>query len=349
MSSDDGQISTTRRYLLQSLGTGAAAAAAGCMGGDSEPEQEEEETETTNQTETPPEDQGPDYDLPESEHMEPDEMIQEFGVLFPSELTQIKAYSPSQHAENFDKTWAGEDQIPHRSVYDIFDFEAEHVPETLNQRVQAEGTERVRADQLPNNVSREELEEAMEEAGYESAGESGDFSLYLEGDTAGARAVNDDYHLIAFASQRYSEVTSEEHMDNLSTVLDAYQNSETQLDANVAAAIDQLDVQDTIAGANQDIDNGLGLTGVGTTAIARDLLPRAGANTRNLEEGTKQTVLVFEDEEKAQGYADLVHEESSPQELGYNSVEARGRFVIGEGASEINYEDSDIYPEKPEI
>lgn len=71
----------SRRTLLQSLGVAGLTGLVGCMGGDSEVDSESTES-GGEQTEEP----GPDYDMPESEHIELGQMAKDWGQSFQVEV-----------------------------------------------------------------------------------------------------------------------------------------------------------------------------------------------------------------------------------------------------------------------
>lgn len=314
----DSRLSS-RRTLLQSLGVAGLAGLAGCIGGDSD--QDSESTDTADQTPEPTEDPGPDYDVPESEHMDLGQMARDWGAVFPSGNV-TSGFSPSQMYEAVDDPDVLRNTAP--GLYEVFDFDHRHVPETFIQRAWSNGSEFVKVDQLPGDTTRGGLEESLEEEGFEKVEEKEEFTVYTNASRSEARAVSDNYHVSSFGDENRSEFTIEEYLGQLDTVLNHYESSEMQINDHAQDVLDRLEVSDYLGLATPDVETPFFVGGLDT-----EKQPIVGAYTGNLDINSKEGVWKFENETFAEeAYSILANGDSAGE---YDSVERQGQFVIATG------------------
>lgn len=315
------------------------------MGGDSD--QDSENTDTADKTPEPTEDPGPDYDVPESEHMDLGQMARDWGSIFPNGNI-ANGWSPSQmYYDIADTTWIGGASDV---IYDIFDFNAEDIPETFAQFMYTEDepTE-IKVDQLPGDTTREGLEQDLLDAGFEKQEEAGEFSIYTNPSRSEARALGNGYHLASFVNNPNFEVGIEDLRDRLDTVINHYISEEMQMDDHARDALDRIDADDWLAVTSYPESESDVYRLV--SAFPQEKLPLAGAVTVDFQESDKRGVWKFGEESHAQVAYEYLIEDSLHESRGYESVERDGKYILATGdGDDYRFEDhTHIHPVKADI
>jgi len=319
MTQHSNSLPFSRRGLLQSVGSAGLVGLAGCMGGDSD--QDAESTDTADKTPEPTEDPGPDYDVPESEHMDLGQMARDWGAVFPNGNV-TSGFSPSQMYEAVDDPDVLRNIAP--GLYEVFDFDHRHVPETFIQRDWSNSSEWVKVDQLPGDTTRGGLEESLEEEGFEKVEEKEEFTVYKNSSRSEARAVSDNYHVTSYGSDLGSEFTIDQHLDQLDTVLNHYQLPEMQINDHAQDVLDRLEVDDYLGLATPDVETPFFVGGLDT-----EKQPIVGAYTGDLDTDSKEGVWKFENETFAEEAYSILTNGDVPS--GYDSVERQGQYVRATG------------------
>jgi len=314
--SSDGE-GVTRRYVLQTLGATGAGAIAGCLGGDSD---DSEDTEKDTETDTTPEDTStpePDYSLPESEHVNPVDMATEW-MIFPDDqgdYLQAVALSPSKLSEHYNTTLA--EDIGADDKYGVFEFSHTDIPETFLQHAVDPWDSRFKVDQLPNNISEEDVAQQLEEAGYSMQHQRGEFEVYRGEEDL--RAVGEDRHIAVLGSLNASISQQRELMFR---VLEETNENRYKIPEATQMCFDELNVQDSLTAIKRP---GYALTpSTGTSSYQ----PQIGMSSVNFEEGEKNGAWTFENAQKAENALTIL--ENSEVRDGYSDLRLDDRTVTAE-------------------
>jgi hypothetical protein len=319
----------TRRYLLQ---TGAAALAtglAGCAGGNGSDSSDEPDEENNSDVDTTPEetaDPEPDYSLPESEHASPVDMATEW-MIFPDEqgdYLQAVAYNPSKVSEIHDTTLA--DDIGADERYEAFEFNHTDIPESYIQHANDPWLSRFKVDQLPNNVSEEDIVQQLEDSGYTMQHERGDFEVYAGED--GFHAVGDDRHVVVLGGDTAS--TSQER-DLMFRVLEETNDNRYELPEVTQRGLEELDVQDSLS-----IMKRPGYALMPSTGT-RSYQPEIGMSSVDFDEGQKNGAWSFSEGKAAENALTLL--ENNDVRHGYSDLELNNKVVT---AQEGDYDISEL-------
>lgn len=320
MSSDGDGV--TRRYMLQTLGATGAAAVAGCMGGGGdEPDSEEtpvDEEEDSTPVQTTEE---PDYELPESEHVDTADFFKEWMLLPPGDEFAAASYSPSKLNEQYDTTLLS--VIGQEHNYDIFDFSEADIPEAFVEEDQGDYKPTLKVDQLPGGVSEEDVIQQLQDAGYSKDRQIGGFEVYTgEGEP---RAVGKGRHILGWVSGSAPNQAIHNYMNS---VLEQETEDQLKPGPETKAVVDALNIQDSLT-----IQKGIGTS----MPINRNYQPELGATSVNFEEGTKYGAWVFEDEETAETAYSMLEPDDSFSN--FENIERNGRFIT---ASEGDYSTGEL-------
>ena len=327
MESDSSDFLTfRRRYLLRTLGAVGAGALAGCAGddGSSEPDSSEDDEATENnstpeETATPE----PDYSLPESEHTNPVDMATEW-MIFPDDQgdeLQAVGLSPSALDENYDTSFA--EDIGADEKYDVFEFNHTDIPETYVQHADDPWDSRFKVDQLPNNVSEEDVVQQLEDSGYTKQHQRGDFEVYAGED--GFHAVGNDRHIVVLQS---STASSSKQRDLMFRVLEESNDNRYEIPETMQNGLDKIDVQDSLTMFKAP--HLAYMTSTGTTSHQ----PEMAISSVDFEEGKKYGAWPFQDGQSAESAVSLLNAEENLR-YGFSDVELDGRTVT---ASDANYD-----------
>jgi hypothetical protein len=301
------------------------------MGGDSD--QDSESTETVDKTPEQTEDPGPDYSVPESEHMDLGQMARDWGAVFPNG-NYTNGFSPSQMYDAVDDENAIYATAPEQ--YGVFDFDHNQIPETFIQSAWSNGSAYVKVDQLPGDTTRGVLEESLEEEGFEKVEEKGEFTVYKNSSRSEARAVSDNYHVTSFdAGEPYTEFTIDQHLDQLDTVLNHHQSSEMQINDHAQDVLDRLEVDDYLALATPDVETPFYVGG-----LDPEKQPIVGAKTGDLDTKSKEGVWKFENETFAEEAYSILTNGDVPS--GFDSVEREGQYVRATGEYLVPVDHTDL-------
>lgn len=315
--SSEGGNGVTRRYMLQALGATGTGVLAGCMGGDDGSSSdggtptEENNTTPVQTTESNP------YELPESEHIEPDDFMLGWMLLPPGDTLAAATYSPSQASEQYGTTYA--EVFGLDGLYDAFDFHENDVPETFLQEKDNQWHSVMKVDQLPKNVTEEDIVQQLQDAGYHKEKEMGDFEVY-RGGNEGPRAVGQDMHI---ASHPVGTGDDDSAMTYMDYFLSQRVEDDLQPGNDTTAVIDALNVQDSITLRVDDVSHMV-------QGIQGSRQPEIGATSVNMETGDKYGAWVFEDEQTA----DIVHEIKKDEDLMayFEEISQEGRVITGQGS-----------------
>lgn len=316
----------TRRYLLQ---TGAAALAtglAGCSGGNNSDGSDETDEENSSDVDTTPEETTepePDYSLPESEHANPVDMATEW-MIFPDDQgdeLQAVALSPSALDENYDTSFA--EDIGADEKYEVFEFNHTDIPETYVQHADDPWDSRFKVDQLPSNVSEEDVVQQLEDSGYTMQHRRGDFEVYAGED--GFHAVGNDRHIVVLQS---STASTSKQRDLMFRVLEESNDNRYEIPETMQNGLDKIDVQDSLTMFKAP--HLAYMTSTGTTSHQ----PEIALSSVDFEEGKKYGAWPFQDEQSAESAVSLLNAEENLR-YGFSDVELDGRTVT---ASDANYD-----------
>jgi hypothetical protein len=319
--------SHTRRYLLQTGATALGTGLAGCIGGDgsdSTPEQDSTGGEESSQ-ETQEESEPEDYDMPESEHMDTQTLVENWGTTYSSHnRVLIDSFSPSQIDEQYDTTWIeGNGQ---EGRYDVFSFSHENIPETLIQETPDTANHNViKVDQIPNGASDEELKSTLEENGYTEESEIAGFTIYTTPDEREARAIGQGKHILAFGKTSAADTSTNTHMDYLTNTIEDY--SEDNQVENVQDLTQVLDLQDSLTFVENDAEF--------VQSLQSSTQPLAGAVTVNFDEEIKYGAWKFEDEETAETAYEIMSGRHGDLSNEFTRVDLDGKYITAEGGYDL--------------
>jgi len=321
-----------RRHLLQSLGATSLTVVAGCLGGDDtesgpEPEPEEGTQEQDSEQENSEDEQEPeDYDTPESEHIDTEALVENWGTTYSGhKRAAVDSFGPCQVSEEYDTTWI--EEWVEEGRYGSLPFSHEDVPETVKQETPHQfASNFVKVDQLPSGASAEDVESALQEDGYEMQGEIGDFSIYATVDEKEARAVGNGKHIIAFNVEGEGVgPSSNVHQEYLSDLLDSHASNGSDLDEDVQDLLDAVDVRDSFtAYKDQDFYTDF-ISGISGNQ------PVAGAVTVDVENGAKYAAWKFESEEAAQQAYEIKSGRNGDLSNGFTQVDQEGQYLTAAG------------------
>lgn len=316
----------TRRDMIQSLGAAGAVALAGCTGGDdtSAPEG----TPTDGDTPTPIRTTEADsFELPESEHVNPADFVTGWMLLPPGDDLSAMAYSPSQASEQYETTYAEVQSMD--GLYDVFEFHDNDIPETFTQVKTNQWSSVMKVDQLPNNVTEEDVAQQLQDGGYHTDAEIGDFDVYRGGD-GGPRAVGHDMHIVSHPIARGDDDSAMQYLDNF---LSQQVEGELRPGDDTTTLIAALNVQDSITLRKHELTNLV-------KGVSESRRAEMGAASVDMDAGEKYGAWVFEDEQTA----GTVHAMKEGGELfGYfDEVSQDGRVVTAQGSY-----NEDVLGERP--
>lgn len=307
----------SRRRVLQTLGATGAAAVAGCMGGGSdEPDSEETPTEDEQNNAPSQTSEEPNYGLPDSEHIEPDEFVTGWMLLPPGEDLSAMAYSPSQTSEQHGTTYAETQNVDY--LYDMFEFHDSDIPETFVQEKNNQWQSEMKVDQLPNNVSEEDVAQQLQDAGYHKDTEIGDFDVYRGGE-GGPRAVGQGKHILSHPINIGDDESAMQYMDNF---LSQRVEDELRPGDETMGVINALNVKDSITLRKNEHNNLV-------TGVNDSRQPVMGAASVDMEAGEKYGAWIFEDEQTA----GTVHAMKKDEDLlGYfEEISQESRIITARG------------------
>jgi len=321
MESDSSDFLTfRRRYLLRTLGAVGAGALAGCAGddGSSEPDSSEDDEATENnstpeETATPE----PDYGLPESEHANPVDMATEW-MLPPDNQgddLQVVAFSPSKLSEYYEKSLTRE--INAEEKYGPFEFHHTDIPETYIQHSIDPSPSRFKVDQLPNNVSEDDVVQQLEDAGYTNRLQRGDFEVYAGED--GFHAVGNDRHVVVVGGDTASN--SQERSLMLRVLEETNENS-YEIPEVMQRGFDELDVQDSLTVVKRP-----GYAVMPSTGTSYNQ-PDIGMSSVNFAEGEKNGAWPFEDPDAAENVVAVLEDQDVRD--GYSNIRLDNKTVTAE-------------------
>lgn len=325
--------SHTRRYLLQ---TGAAALAtglAGCAGGNGSDGSDDSDEEDSSDVDSTPEqttDSEPDYSLPESEHANPVDMATEW-MIFPDDQgddLEAVALSPSAMDENYDASFS--EDIGADEKYEVFEFNHTDIPETYVQKAIEPWESKFKVDQLPNNVSEEDVVQQLEDSGYSMRHQRGDFEIYAGED--GFHAVGNDRHIVVLEGDVAS--TSQQR-DLMFRVIEETNENTYELPETMENGLNAINEQDSLSISM--MPNIAYMISTGT----RSNQPPLAITSVNFDDGEKYGAWPFEDAQKAENALRLL--EGSEEELndGFENTSREGKTVTASGGeyglSQMNY------------
>ncbi|AOV95400.1 hypothetical protein AQV86_05800 [Nanohaloarchaea archaeon SG9] len=321
MESDQDDV--PRRYVLQTLGALGTGGLAGCLGGDSSDSSEDPEDGT--ETDSTPEDTStpePDYSLPESEHVNPVDMATEW-MIFPDDQgddLEAVAMSPSKLSENYDASFS--EDIGADDEYGMFEFSHFDIPETYVQKAMEPWESLYKVDQLPGNVSEEDVAQQLEDAGYSKQHERGDFEVYRgEG---GFHAVGNDRHVVVLEGDIAS---ISQQRDLMFRVLEETNENRYQISELISQGFEALNVGDSLT-----VQKGPGGVYMPSTDTSNHQ-PQLGISSVDFSEGEKFGAWPFEDRQTADNALTLL--ENKDVRYGYDQLELQGNTVTASGG---NYE-----------
>jgi hypothetical protein len=281
----------TRRYLLQ---TGAAALAtglAGCAGGNGSDSSDDSDEENNSDVDTTPEETAepePDYSLPESEHANPVDMATEW-MIFPDDQgddLEAVALSPSKLTENYDASFS--EDIGADEKYEVFEFNHTDIPETYVQKAIEPWGSKFKVDQLPNNVSEEDVVQQLEDSGYTMQHRRGDFEVYAGED--GFHAVGNDRHIVVLEG---ANVSTSQQRDLMFRVIEETNENRYQVPEIMKNGLDSLDVQDSLS-----LFKGPNVAYMPSTG-SNSIQPEMAISSVDFEEGEKYGSWPFQDRDIA--------------------------------------------------
>ena len=324
MPSDSSDIPAfRRRYLLRTLGAVGAGALAGCAGDNgsdgSEPGSgEDEETDansTPGETSTPK----PDYSLPESEHVSPVDMATEW-MIFPDDQgddLEAVALSPSKLSENYDASFTEDIGAHHK--YRVFEFSHSDIPETYVQKAIQPWDSELKVDQLPNNVSEDDVTKQLADAGYSMQHQRGDFEVYRgDGDF---HAVGEDRHITILGG---SSASTSQMRDLMFRVIEETNENRYELPDTIQEGLESIDSRDSIT-----INKTPGIAYM-PSVDSSSIQPELAISSVDFEEGKKYGAWPFEDRQSAENAVTIL--ESQDLRDGYNNPRQNGKTVVASGA-----------------
>jgi hypothetical protein len=241
------------------------------------------------------------------------------------EELQAVAYSPSKLADNFDRAFI--DDLGRRGLenYSPFEFSHSDIPESFVQEALTPWESEYKIDQLPNNISEEDVAEQLQDAGYDKVGEKGDFAIYSDGSQP--HAIGGDRHIMIFPGGGVSGSKAERLMDRLIKEgnQDAYEVPEAIRDG-----LDALDVGDSLT-----IENTLEFAGYTQSTGSESLQPEYGLGSVDFETKIKTGAWPFQSESQAERAASILSRKEGELMDGYQDVGRQGRVVTASGG---NYE-----------
>jgi hypothetical protein len=233
------------------------------------------------------------------------------------------AYSPSKLAENYDRAFVA-DITDGIQSYSPFEFSHEDIPESFVQKAATPWKSHYKVDQLPNNISEEDIVDQLQGSGFEKIDEKGGFEVYSDGKTP--HAVGQDRHVVVLPGLTASGGEAERLMDRV--VKEANQDAYEVPDI-IQDGLDALDVRDSLT-----IENSLDNIGYTPSSDNLSLQPEYGLSSVDLQEGSKTGAWPFQTENEAES-AEKVLESREQLMNGYESVGRNGRVVLGSGNYDI--------------
>jgi len=317
MESDQDDV--PRRYVLQTLGALGTGGLAGCLGGDSsdsseDPEDGTETDSTPEETSTPE----PDYSLPESEHVNPVDMATEW-MIFPDDQgddLEAVALSPSKLSENYDASFT--EDLGADDKYGMFEFSHFDIPETYVQKAVEPWDSLFKVDQLPGNISEEDVAQQLEDAGYSKQHERGEFEVYRGDD--GFRAVGGDRHVVVLGS---SNASTSQQRDLMFRVLEETNENRYKIPETMQRGFEELDIQDSLTVRKNP--GYVPMPSTGTTSHQPDI----GMSSVNFQEGEKYGAWPFQDRQSAENALTLL--QNNEVRDGYSNLELENDTVTASG------------------
>ena len=332
MTTDDHN--TSRRYLLQTSAAALATGLAGCAGGNDSDGSDESDKQDSSDVDTTPEQTSEpesDYSLPESEHASPVEMATEW-MIFPDDQgddLEAVALSPSKLSEHYDVSFAR--NIGANESYGMFEFNTTDIPETYMQKAIQPWDSLFKVDQLPNNVSEDDVKQRLEEVGYTMQHQRGNFEVY-NGET-GPHAVGEDRHVVVLGSANAS--TSQER-DLMFRLLEETNDNRYQIPEVMARGFEQIDVRDSLTVIKTP--GYVMMPSTDTTSHQPDV----GMSSVDFQEEKKYGAWPFADKQSAESALALL--ENSDVRHGYSGLEMNNKTVTASGGNyELNEMNSDSW------
>jgi hypothetical protein len=235
---------------------------------------------------------------------------------------QAIAYSPSKLAENYDKAFV-EDLTDGVKSYSPFEFSHEDIPESFVQKAVTPWDSHYKVDQLPNNVTEDDVTEQLQDSGFEKIDDSGGFEVYSGGSTP--HAVGEDRHVVILGALGSS--TSEQEGLMSRVIKEANQNAYEVPDP-IQDGLEALEIEDSLT-----IENAI--TGLGYTPSTESgsLQPEYGIASVDLEAGSKNGAWPFQDESGAENAESVLSRGEGELRDGYTNIGRQGRVVTASGAS----------------
>lgn len=327
--SDQGGDGYTRRYLLQTLGAGAAAGLAGCSGGGnngSEPAstpQPENDTETTS-TPTPD---------PEVEHVDLDSWNN--YILDASENPGqyvVGSWSPQQIDEAVGTVPLAVSYVdnPHQAL----NFEPGEVPETFVQLY--DGTDKIttaKVNQLPGGIEAEDVKQSLTDNGYTKASEESGFDIYT-GDGNIVHAVAEDRHAMAAHIFNAGEDTSEFNQTYLESVLSHREGEPAQ---EIQELQEALGPKDTFGVVGSESYESVTLSPfvISHSDFPQEYQPEYAATSVDVGDDTKHGAYIFDDESTAAASAGGLQQMGEEYHNGWRNVTQEGRIIKAEGEASL--------------
>ncbi len=331
--SDQGGDGYTRRYLLQTLGAGAAAGLAGCSGGGnngSEPASTPEPENDTETTSTPTPD-------PEVEHVDLDSWNN--YILDASENPGqyvVGSWSPQQIDEAVGTVPLAVSYVdnPHQAL----NFEPDEVPETFVQAYS--GTDNwttAKIDQLPGGVEAEDVKQSLTDNSYTKASEESGFDIYT-GDGNIVHAVAEDRHALGADIFEGEAPSSDFNQRYLEAVL-SHQGGEPE--SEVIELQNALGPRDTFSVASKE--SFAMLEGTSTDVVSHphfgeEYQPEFVATSLDAEDAKKHVAYLFEDQDTANTVAATLmqrHKEGMQYRNQWTNISQNGRIMKAEGEVDL--------------
>lgn len=322
MSRNDEPV--TRRNALGLLAGTGAIGLAGCMGGSSDGGQSDtaEQTRTSEPTATPTEE-------PEQTFERADLDSKRFlsrWIHSTDDILLAASFRPSRLVAEYGESVT---QYSYGDPYGPLQFGPEDIPESFVQSQKNPAYSTVKVDQLPSEVSYEQVIDTLRDQDFGVDKQVGDYHIYRTPSANKVYALAPGRMATGLNFAVEDETMNDQHVNHVTRAIEEH-DSEAVVTDDIRRVIDSLEGDDFV-----ELWGG---TGSGSQMIGQlddQYQPEAGGVGVDLDNGIKYGAWAFKDENLADWvYADL-QEGGTRSEYGWERIDKDGQVITAQGAPQI--------------
>jgi len=243
-------------------------------------------------------------------------------MIFPDDQgddLEAVALSPSALSEHYHESFA--EDIGADDEYGLFEFSHADIPETYVQNASDPWDSRFKVDQLPGNVSEDDVAQQLEDAGYSKQHERGELEVYRGED--GFHAVGDNRHVVVLGSQNAS--TSQQR-DLMFRVLEETNDDRYELPEFMQDGLDSISVQDSLSLHMNPV------IGYMHSVDSDEYQPKMGISSVDFESGEKYGAWPFENAQTAENAMTILQAHDGEYNDGFEEPRLDGTVITASGA-----------------